>query len=151
MRLPEQNDFDNDGKDHYELPVEEWPLDVLMAGVWTIFPHVSIASFTGGGRSVMLSQLLPGEKPEESITVQYYLMENKPNEQQEKEAHDQFNLLEYVVEEEDYATGLRLQKGLKTGLIDNVMFGRNEGGGQTFHNWVDRILNTDDKSLPSLF
>ena len=151
MRLPEQNDFDNDGKDHYELPVEEWPLDVLMAGVWTIFPHVSIASFTGGGRSVMLSQLLPGEKPDESITVQYYLMENKPNEQQEKEAHDQFNLLEYVVEEEDYATGLRLQKGLKTGLIDHVMFGRNEGGGQTFHNWVDRILNTDDKSLPSLF
>ena len=99
----------------------------------------------------MLSQLLPGEKPEESITVQYYLMENEPSEQQEKEAHDQFNLLEYVVEEEDYATGLRLQKGLKTGLIDNVMFGRNEGGGQTFHNWVDRILNTDDKSLPSLF
>ena len=150
-RLPEQNDFGNDGKDHSELPVEEWPMDLLMAGVWTIFPHVSIASFTGGGRSVMLSQLLPGEKPEESVTTQYYLMENKPNKKQVKEANDQFKLLEYVVEEEDYATGLRLQKGLKTGMIDNVMFGRNEGGGQTFHKWVDQLINTDDTNLPSLF
>jgi len=46
---------------------------------------------------------------------------------------------------------LRLQKGLKTGMIDNVMFGRNEGGGQTFHKWVDQLINTDDRNLPSLF
>ena len=150
-RLPEQNDFDKEGKDHFETAVEDWPMDVLMAGVWTIFPHVSIASFTGGGRSIMLSQLLPGDKPEDSITHQYYLMEKEPNKKQTKEAHEQFKLLEYVVEVEDYATGIRLQKGLKTGLIDHVMFGRNEGGGQTFHKWVDKIINTKDKELPSLF
>ena len=42
-------------------------LDVLMAGVWTIFPHVSIASFNGGGTvSILLPQrLLPGDKPDE--------------------------------------------------------------------------------------
>ena len=136
-RLPEQNDFNNDGKDHYENSVEEWPLDVLMAGVWTIFPHVSIASFNGGGRSIMLSQLLPGDRPEESVTNQFYLMEKEPNEKQAEEAHKQFDLLKYVVETEDYGTGLRLQKSLKTGLIDQVMFGRNEGGGQVFLKWVD--------------
>ena len=78
-------------------------------------------------------------------------MEKEPNKKQTKEAHEQFKLLEYVVEVEDYATGIRLQKGLKTGLIDHVMFGRNEGGGQTFHKWVDKIINTKDKELPSLF
>ena len=150
-RLPEQNDFNNDGKDHYENSVEEWPLDVLMAGVWTIFPHVSIASFNGGGRSIMLSQLLPGDRPEESVTNQFYLMEKEPNEKQAEEAHKQFDLLKYVVETEDYGTGLRLQKSLKTGLIDHVMFGRNEGGGQVFHKWVDKIINTEDSKLPSLF
>jgi hypothetical protein len=31
------------------------------------------------------------------------------------------------------------------------MFGKNEGGGQSFHGWVDKILNTPDKKLPSLF
>ena len=97
----------------------------------------------------MLSQLLPGDKPEDSITHQYYLMEKEPNKKQTKEAHEQFKLLEYVVEVEDYATGIRLQKGLKTGLIDHVMFGRNEGGGQTFHKCVDKIINTKDKELPS--
>jgi hypothetical protein len=126
-------------------------MDVLMAGVWTIFPHVSIASFNGGGRSILLSQLMPGETPEESYTNQYYLMEKKPNKKQAEEADKQFDLLEYVVREEDYATGLRLQKGLKTGMIDSVMFGRNEGGGQSFHGWVDKILKSNDKDLTSLF
>ena len=62
-----------------------------------------------------------------------------------------FKFLEYVVEEEDYATGLRQQKALLTGNMPHVMFGRNEGGGQRFHGWVDRLLNTDDQALPSLF
>jgi hypothetical protein len=94
---------------------------------------------------------MPGETPEESYTNQYYLMEKKPNKKQAEEADKQFDLLEYVVREEDYATGLRLQKGLKTGMIDSVMFGRNEGGGQSFHGWVDKILQSNDKDLTSLF
>jgi hypothetical protein len=134
-----------------ELPIEDWPMDMLMAGVWTIFPNVSIASFRGGGRSIMLSQLMPGETPEDSYTTQYYLMENKPTKEQEIEAEKQFDLLEYVVREEDYSTGIKLQKSLKTGMIKDVMFGKNEGGGQCFHGWVDKILNTSDKDLPSLF
>ena len=116
-----------------------------------IFPNVSIASFRGGGRSIMLSQLMPGETPEESYTTQYYLMENEPTKEQEIEAEKQFDLLEYVVREEDYSTGIKLQKSLKTGMIKNVMFGKNEGGGQCFHGWVDKILSTPDKKLPSLF
>ena len=31
---------------------EKWPTEQLTAGVWTIFPHVSIAGFDGGGRAV---------------------------------------------------------------------------------------------------
>lgn len=131
---------------------ETWDSKTLMMGVWTVFPHISIASFDGGGRSVMLSQLFPGETAQESFTTQYYLMETTPTKEQEAEAEEQFKLLEYVVEVEDYGTGLRQQKALMGGGRDHVLFGRNEGGGQRFHGWVDSILEAkDDDALNALF
>jgi phenylpropionate dioxygenase-like ring-hydroxylating dioxygenase large terminal subunit len=131
---------------------DEWATEAMINGVWTIFPHISIASFYGGGRSVMISQLFPGETPQESYTVQNYVMEHEPTEEQKKEANEQFKLLEYVVQEEDYGTGIRLQKALLTGAMDHVLFGRNEGGGQRFHGWVDRIIEArDDDELNAMF
>lgn len=135
-----------------DKPEDQWPEQALLSGVWTIFPHVSIASFDGGGRGVMISQLFPGDTPGTSVTVQNYLMEKPPaDEEQAQEAHEQFALLKYVVEEEDYATGLRQQKALMSGAMDEVMFGRNESGGQNFHAWLDRILHCDDEDLNQLF
>lgn len=134
-----------------DQPEDSWNTDHLMSGVWTIFPHVSIAGFEGGGRSVMISQLFPGATPQESYTVQNYLMQHEPDDEQRALAHEQFKLLEYVVREEDYATGLRQQKALMTGMKSHVMFGRNEAGGQNFHRWVDRLLITEDADLNELF
>jgi hypothetical protein len=34
---------------------------------------------------------------------------------------------------------------------DHVLFGKNEGGGQRFHQWVDTLLETSDEDLPKLF
>jgi hypothetical protein len=31
------------------------------------------------------------------------------------------------------------------------LFGRNEGGGQRFHGWVDKIIETEDEDLNKLF
>ena len=129
----------------------EWDTNRLMTGVWTIFPHVSIASFDGGGRAVMISQLFPGEHPGESVTVQNYVMENEPTPEQAEEATAQFAFLEHVVRDEDYATGLKQQQALETGFKDHVLFGRNEEGGQRFHGWVEKLLETEDKDLNSLF
>ncbi|NJN53100.1 MAG: aromatic ring-hydroxylating dioxygenase subunit alpha [Gammaproteobacteria bacterium] len=134
-----------------ERPEAEWPESALIGGVWTIFPHVSIASFEGGGRSVMLSQLFPGDTPQTSYTIQNYLMEKAPDEAGIAAATEQFKLLEYVVKEEDYATGLRQQRALMTGAKSHVMFGRNEGGGHRFHRWVDKLIATDDDKLNALF
>lgn len=141
----------NRQEDLASVPVEEWPSEVLMVGVWTIFPHISIASFRGGGRSIMLSQLFPGETVDESFTTQYYIMENAPDAEQAQEAEGMFDLLEKVVEDEDYATGFLQQRALKSGGRKHVLFGRNEGGGQRFHAWVDRLLETEDKDLNRLF
>ena len=141
----------NRQEDLASVPVEDWPSEVLMVGVWTIFPHISIASFRGGGRSIMLSQLFPGETVDESFTTQYYIMEEAPDEAQAQEAEGMFDLLEKVVEDEDYATGFLQQRALKSGGRTHVLFGRNEGGGQRFHAWLDRLLETEDKDLNRLF
>ena len=132
-------------------PESEWTDDLVLNGVWTIFPSISIASFNGGGRGVMISQLLPGEAVGESWTRQIYIMEKKPSEDQEAAAHEQFAFLEVVVRDEDYDTGLRQQRALDHGTLDVVLFGRNEGGAQSFHKWTDKIIAASDDELPALF
>ena len=141
-----------------DLAENEWPMEVLLAGVWTVFPHVSIACFAGvdaveenSYQGVMLSQLFPGKEPGESYTVQNFLVDRELTPEQAEAATQQFEFLKGVVRDEDYATGLKQQEALRTGCREFVMFGRNEEGGQLFHAWVELILDTDDDELPALF
>jgi nitrite reductase/ring-hydroxylating ferredoxin subunit len=130
-----------------EIPEHEWTDAMLLRGVWTIFPHVSIAGFDGGGRGVMISQLFPGDSPSTSYTVQNYLMEREPAVDQVEAAHEQFAFLERVVRDEDYATGLKQQRALASGAKQFVLFGRNEAGGQRFHRFLDELLEIEDADL----
>ncbi|MEW4468698.1 aromatic ring-hydroxylating dioxygenase subunit alpha [Parasphingorhabdus sp. JC815] len=136
-----------------EMEEKDWPIDALMQGVWTIFPHISIASFYGGGgRGAMISQLFPGKTVSESFTTQFYVMEYEPTDDAVRQgAHDQFAFLETVVAEEDYKTGKRQHESLQSGLIDKVWFGRNEGGGQAFHQWVNKLVEADEEELNRIF
>ena len=139
-------------EEYENLPESEWPVNQLLQGVWTIFPHISIASFEGGGRSVMISQLFPGDTPGTSKTIQYYLMQEAPETDDDKRAaREQFDFLKYVVSEEDYKTGIALQKNLNFGAMKHVLYGRNEGGSQNFHKWVEAIVECPDEDLPRLF
>lgn len=148
-----QGPDDQEPVDLATLDEAEWPDDAIMTGVWTIFPHISIASFYGGGvRGAMISQLFPGEGVGDSFTTQFYVMEKKPNDPDVIQgAHEQFEFLKHVVRDEDYATGKRQHEALQSGLMDQVWFGRNEGGGQVFHGWVKKLLNTPDDGLEALF
>ncbi|MEO8813326.1 MAG: aromatic ring-hydroxylating dioxygenase subunit alpha [Caulobacteraceae bacterium] len=130
---------------------DDWPDTAMMGGVWTIFPHISIASFDRGGRGVLISQLLPGDTVDSSFTTQIYLTRDKPTDEQAAEVEAQFKFLEHVVRDEDYATGLRQQRALKNGGRTHVLFGENEGGAQRFHQWVDRLLAADDRALAAMF
>lgn len=126
-----------------DTPEADWPIEKLIGGVWTIFPHVSIAGFDTGARGVLLSQLFPGSTPGSSVTVQNYLLAEEPDEETLEQAHKQADFLEYVVTEEDYATGLKIQAALETGLQPDVMFGLNEGGGRRFHDWVQKLSEAE--------
>ena len=137
-------------------PEEEWDAQSLIAGIWTVFPHISIAEFDAGGRLYMVSQLFPGRTPDESVTVQNFLVPPGPAGPVDPDAErlrlieKMMKFLEHVVREEDYATGKRIQTALRAGAKDACLFGRNEGGGQRFHAWVDALVATDDEGLSAL-
>jgi len=137
--------------DFEDKPESEWPDELMLKGVWTIFPHISIASFDRGGRAVMISQLLPGATVDRSYTTQIYLTPKEPTPENAAELTAQFKFLETVVKDEDYATGFRQQIALKNGGRDHVLFGENEGGAQRFHTWVDRLIAARDDELEALF
>ena len=132
-------------------PEDEWPVAAMIPGVWTIFPHVSIADFDAGGKLYMVSQLFPGKTADESVTVQTFLSVREPDEEHRARIDQTMKFLLGVVRDEDYYTGLRIQRAAKTGVKKEFLFGRNEGGGQRFHQWVDSLIRTDDAGLPALF
>lgn len=133
------------------MPEEDWPLEAMVAGVWTIFPHISIADFDAEGKLFMVSQLFPGERPDASKTIQHFLAVDERSPESMKAVEQQMAFLLDVVRDEDYAMGKRITRTLQTGSAGDVLFGRNEWGGQRFHRWVDAILEADDGDLDQLF
>ena len=93
------------------MPEEEWNLELMCGGVWTIFPHISFAGGHGGG---LVSQLFPGRTPGTSVTIQNYYTSTEPSEETRAGAGSKADFLEMVVRDEDYYTGLRLQRALDT-------------------------------------
>lgn len=132
------------------IPEDDWPHDKITSGVWTIFPHVSVASFDAGGKLYMVSQLFPGDSPDTSYTFQNFLATFDPDEEQRGLIAERMEFLLRVVRDEDYYNGNRIQRAIKTGARSHVMFGRNEAGGQRFHSWVDDLLATDSDDLGAL-
>jgi len=134
------------------IPEAEWPDNSLVSGVWTIFPHVSVAAFDAGGKLYMVSQLFPGATPEQSVTVQNFLATFEPDEESMVAIEKTMDFLLHVVRDEDYATGNRIQRAARTGAKAEFLFGRNEGGGQRFHGWVDALLAAEgDAAYRALF
>ena len=100
----------------------------------------------------MISQLFPGSDPDTSVTHQNFLATFEPDEEQMEKIEKQKAFLRYVVAEEDYYTGNRIQKTVKTGAKSHFVFGRNEGGPQRFHRWTDALLAADnDQDLLELY
>ena len=132
-----------------DRPEDEWTDEALTDGVWTVFPHASIAGFRVhpepnpggiGGRMFMVSTLSPTDHPGRSVTVQHFLADFEVTDELLPVIESQQEFLLRVVRDEDYFTGHRIQQALATGAVPEVLFGRNEAGGQRFHRWVDDLL-----------
>ncbi|BAN02732.1 aromatic ring-hydroxylating oxygenase subunit alpha [Ilumatobacter coccineus] len=125
-----------------DVPDDEVVLSEIDGGVWTIFPHVSIAGFPVGERGLMVSQLFPGDTPDTSKTIQNFIVTDEPTDELIALAAKHAEFFDHVVRNEDYYTGIRIGKNIASGAKSEFVFGRNEGGGQFFHTYLDSLLDT---------
>ena len=133
-------------------PTSEWPESVLTGGVWSVFPHGSIAGFEIEGHKIyQVARVFPGATADESVTYLDFISTAPKTDEFIAAAHKQIAFLENVVRDEDYATGLKIQRTVKTGAKKDLIFGRNEGGAQYVHGWLDALLVTADEDLNELF
>ena len=128
-----------------DIPVDEWEPAKHVGFVHTVFPHVSVAG--NGGRGAMVSQLVPGPTPDRSRTIQTHLIAKDADEEERAATVKRADFLEWVVNEEDYKTGLGIQSALGSGANTAFTFGRNEPGNQTFHRCVDEALASTSTSV----
>ncbi|MDP4712744.1 MAG: aromatic ring-hydroxylating dioxygenase subunit alpha [Ilumatobacteraceae bacterium] len=133
-------------------PTSEWPDSVLTGGVWSVFPHGSIAGFEIEGHKIyQVARVFPGATADESVTYLDFISTAPKTDEFIAAANKQIAFLENVVRDEDYATGLKIQRTVKTGAKKVLHFGRNEGGAQYVHGWLDALLVTADEDLNELF
>jgi phenylpropionate dioxygenase-like ring-hydroxylating dioxygenase large terminal subunit len=133
------------------LPAANEPVDPLLMGEWILFPGTSINTFyVGGIRCVLVSIVVPGAEVGTSTTTQTFLAEILPDDAARAAMHEMSAFLAHVVGDEDLPTSAFQQQVMGTGLVGQVRFGRNEGGLQHFHSWLDRVIAADDAALPAL-
>lgn len=106
--------------------------------VRTIFPNVSIFF---APELTQVAQLVPGPTPGQNHTNLLFIRREAPQDDADTEAvTGMIDFLENVVQTEDYDVGLEVQKGLASGALKSVVFGKNERGNQYFHRYVDWYL-----------
>lgn len=130
-----------------DIAREDWQAGGHIGLVHTVFPHVSVAG--NGGTGMMVSQLIPGPTPDRSRTIQTHVITADASDEQREQTKQRADFLEWVVNEEDYKTGLGIQAALASGANTEFLFGRNEPGNQCFHEWVDRLLEEPPASAVS--
>ena len=117
--------------------------------VRTIFPNVSIFF---APEITQVAQLIPGDTPDKNVTNLMFIRRDPPRDAEDAAAIEgMMNWLRDVVDVEDYGVGLQVQKGLESGALKSVIFGRNERGNHYFHKYVDYLLRADpDEAPPTL-
>ncbi len=123
-----------------DRPEDEWPpMFEVMSMVHYVFPNMSISGQPG--RPLMVSRLLPGPTPDRSRTQQYhYYRQPVEGDEAVAMAETRRTLYAKVTGEEDFATGFKINRGLGAIADGHFRFGRNEGGNQNLHRWIDQLV-----------
>jgi phenylpropionate dioxygenase-like ring-hydroxylating dioxygenase large terminal subunit len=109
------------------------------------FPNVT--GYLGPEQGVSLfTQTFPGPTPNKSRTVFLFLRKDPPDEADEREKLERMINSSCDVDREDFGVGMQIQKGLKSGAHEGLLYGRNERGNQYFHEWLSWYLQSSSSS-----
>lgn len=117
-----------------QKPKEEWRTGQGVDFVRSVFPNSLFAVRPDGG---LVSQIFPGRTADQSTTLQYHLFPNLPTSPDEQADYDErTDLFLRTVRDEDTKYAFQTQRGLESGAVEAILFGRNELG---LHRWHDSI------------
>jgi phenylpropionate dioxygenase-like ring-hydroxylating dioxygenase large terminal subunit len=109
-----------------------------------LFPNVS--AFLAP-EIAQIAQLFPGPTPDKNRTVLIYARREPPRDDPDRAALDEMiTFLRDVTYQEDYIIGEKVQKGVASGALENIILGKNERGNQYFHEWVEWYVNGDESA-----
>lgn len=114
-----------------EIPEEEWgDVSGHFSYQYQIFPNTSL---TFDARHIDLWQIVPVDERSSEVVHSQYLRPDLTDEERAKAVDMAPWICQTVVDGEDFWVAARTEPGLRTGLVDTVVFGRNEPAPQHLH------------------
>jgi phenylpropionate dioxygenase-like ring-hydroxylating dioxygenase large terminal subunit len=121
-----------------DRPESEWgEVTQYFSYQYALFPNVSL---TFDSRHIELWQILPVAPDRSEVVHTTYVRPDLPESEQARLAEMAPWICETVVDGEDFWVAGRTEPGLSTGLVDTVLFGRNEPAPQHLHRGFDEVL-----------
>jgi NAD(P)-dependent dehydrogenase (short-subunit alcohol dehydrogenase family) len=103
--------------------------------VHQVFPNIAL---TVSPEGILINAVYPGERFDQSTTVQTHYTRTPITHDAERAAMEQrSNMVRDVVRTEDYWMTASIQAGITSGAQDTVVFGRNE---QALHHYHRALL-----------
>ncbi|GAA2734203.1 aromatic ring-hydroxylating dioxygenase subunit alpha [Actinocorallia aurantiaca] len=121
-----------------DVPEEEWE-DVAQhfSYQYALFPNTSL---TLDSRHIELWQILPVDARTSEVVHTSYFRPGLSEEELAKATEMAPWICETVVDGEDFWVAGRTEPGVRTGLLDTVVFGRNEPAPQHLHRGFEEVL-----------
>ncbi len=130
-----------------DRPESEWgDVSPYFSYQYSLFPNTSL---TFDSRHIELWQILPVDASHSEVVHTAYLRPGLSDEERAKVVDMAPWICETVVDGEDFWVAGRTEPGLRTGMLDTVVFGRNEPAPQHLHKGFAAALRAAREANPS--
>lgn len=114
-----------------DRPEAEWgAVTAHLSPQYALFPNVSL---TFDRRHIELWQILPVDESTSEVVHTAYVRPDLPEDERKSLAEFASWVCETVVDGEDFWVAGRTEPGIRTGMVDTIVFGRNEPALQHLH------------------
>jgi nitrite reductase/ring-hydroxylating ferredoxin subunit len=134
-------------------PIKDWDVRIGSLPVYFLFPNIIVNVLEGG--IIVVKEYPLENSPHKSVSkVSFYFtpeaIEYINGLKQENESEENFNpyiAFGEIIRDEDYVAAAASHKGLRSGKIDHILFGKNEPALHHYHNTFREALNLEPISL----
>lgn len=128
-------------------PESEWRRFANATLVYWLFPN-AVLSMPQSGHAELWTFVPVDDRPDRSvISVRFYAAPSAPREDEFWKRLIAFTMS--VVDSEDFAQQALIQRNVASGLLDEIVFGRNEPALIHFHEQLDSVLGASGAKIAS--